>query len=141
LCSFARPTRYYKHMIFISTLRTGYPCVQALSQDKRQGGARVLVCPKALAPASRLVVAPGLPRVPMTLAPTSRLRAAPGPPHVPVAPAPVSQLGAALGWSCVIRAPAPAFWLRAAPKLPRIPRTGSTSCKQLNKHLLVTRPS
>jgi hypothetical protein len=38
-------------------------------------------------------------------------------------------------------APTLAFWLRAAPELPHVPRTGSTGCKQLNKYPRVTRPS
>jgi hypothetical protein len=86
--------------------------------------ARMPTCPKAQGP----------PCVP-------RLRAAPGPPCVPVAPAPVSWLAVALGPPHVAWAPAPAFWLRATLKLPRVLWTGSTSCKQLNKYPLATRPS
>jgi hypothetical protein len=33
------------------------------------------------------------------------------------------------------------FWLRVALELPRVPRTGSAGCKQLNKYPLMTRSS
>jgi hypothetical protein len=102
---------------------------------------RVATCPKALAPASRLGVAPGPPRVPVAPTPASRLGVAPGPLRVPVAPAPASWLGAALRPPRVAWAPAPSFWLRAALKLTHVPRTSSTSCKQINKYPLVTRSS
>jgi hypothetical protein len=52
----------------VGTLSTGYPCVRAPSQDKRQG---VPACPKAPAPTSRLGVALGSLRVPVALAPGS----------------------------------------------------------------------
>jgi hypothetical protein len=50
--------------------------------------------------------------------------------HVP----PRLRLRAALGPPCVTWAPAPTFWLRAAPELTHVPRTGSAGCKQLNKY-------
>jgi hypothetical protein len=54
-----------------------------------------------------------------------------------------SRLRAALGPPRVAWAPAPTFWLRAeaAAKLPRVPWTSSTNCKQLNKYSLATRTS
>jgi hypothetical protein len=125
----------------VGTMRTGYPCVQALSQDKRQGRACVLACPRAPAPASRLSAALGPSRVPVAPAPASQLRVAPGPPRVPVALAPATRLRGASGPPRVAWAPAPAFWLMAALKLPRVLRTCSTSCKQLNKYALATRAS
>jgi hypothetical protein len=109
----------------VSTLRIRYPRVQALSQDNGSrllagGSSGVATCPHGSG--SRLRAALGLPRAPMALALASRLRAAPGMLRVT--------------W-----APAPTFWLRAAPTLLCVPRTGSASCKQLNKYPLTTQPS
>jgi hypothetical protein len=122
----------------VGTLRTGYPCVQAPSQDKGQGR---LACPR--------VWRPWLPPTDLgqlwgrhvSPVPASRLGAAPRPPPAPVAPSPTSRLGAALGPPCVTWALAPTFWLRAAPELSCAPRKGSTGCKQLNKYPLATQPS
>jgi hypothetical protein len=33
------------------------------------------------------------------------------------------------------------FWLKVAPELPRVPRIDFTGCKQINKYLLMIRPS
>jgi hypothetical protein len=111
----------------VGTLRTGYPRVQASSQDNgsrlpARGSSRAATCPRGSGSCLPLGAALGPPRVPVALAPASRLRTAPGPPRITWAPAPI-------------------FWLRAAPELPRVPRMGSTGCKQINKYPLSTRPS
>jgi hypothetical protein len=77
----------------VSTLRTGYPRVQASSHDN----------------GSRLEAAPGPSHVPVAPAPASRLGAALGPPRAPAAPAPASRLGEASGPPHVTWAPAPTF--------------------------------
>jgi hypothetical protein len=58
----------------IGTLRTGYPHVQASSQDNGSrlsavGSSGTATCPTAPAPASRLGAASGPPHVPAALAP------------------------------------------------------------------------
>jgi hypothetical protein len=59
----------------------------------------------------------------------------------PTALAPASRLEAAQGPPCATVAPAPTLWLRAAPELPHVLRTGSAGSKQLNKYPLTTWPS
>jgi hypothetical protein len=100
----------------IGTLRTGYPHVQAPSQDKRQGGG---ACPRVPRPGSHLLAQGNSGATACPHGSGSCLRAALGPPRV--------------AW-----ATAPAFWLRAASELQRVPSAGSTSCKQLNKYPLAT---
>jgi hypothetical protein len=116
-------------VLAVGTLTTGYPAY------------KLQVKTAALAPASRLGAAPGLPCVLVASAPASQLEAPPGLSRVPVAPALASRLRATLGSPHVTWAPAPTVWLRAAPEMPCVPRTDSVDYKQLNKYPLTTRPS
>jgi hypothetical protein len=87
-----------------------------------QGSSGAAACPRGSGSHLPAQGSSGVATCPRAPAPASRLIVAPGPPRV--------------AW-----APAPAFWLRVAPELPRVPWTGSTSCNQLNKISLSTRPS
>jgi hypothetical protein len=68
------------------------------------------------------------------VSPRLRLGAAPRPPRAPAALTPASRPGPAMGPPHVTWAPASTFWLKAAPKLPCVPSTGSIGCKQ-NKQI------
>jgi hypothetical protein len=72
----------------VGTLRTGYPRVQASSQDNgsssclpERGNSGAVTCPRGSG--SQLGAAPGLPRTPTTPAPSFWLRVAPGLTRVP----------------------------------------------------------
>jgi hypothetical protein len=98
----------------VGTLRIRYPHVQASSQNNgsRLGAA---TCPRGSG--SRL--------------PSRGSSGAATCPH-----GSGSRLPPRVTW-----APAPTIWLMAALELPRVLRTGSVDCKQINKYPLETRPS
>jgi hypothetical protein len=97
----------------------------------RWSGTRLLAAPGpprvpvAPAPTSRLRVASGPPRVAAAPTPTSRRRVAPGAPRVPEASAPSARLGAAPG-----AAPAPISRRGAAPGSPCVPTAAAPTSRR-----------
>jgi hypothetical protein len=116
-----------QEMHIVGTLRTGYPRVQASSQDNDSclpagGSSRATTCPRSSGSHLPAQGSSGAAMCPHGSGSHLPAGEAPGLPHVT--------------W-----APAPTFRLRAAPELPRVSRMGSTGCKQINKYPLVTQPS
>jgi hypothetical protein len=113
----------------VVTMRTGYPHVQASSQDNGSrlpagGSSGAATCPRSSGSGSLLPAqdSSGAATCPRGSGSHLLTRGSSGPP-------------------CGTWAPASIIWLMAAPELPRVLRMGSPGRKQINKYPLATRPS